>query len=108
MMQDTKEVTQQCYIGSRQLLKHTETTYVFIFNCLQGKVFHYPALSPQNPPQKLILNNTVIKLTRRGVNPKKWDVQKLQESKEIKQKYQRRIKEKVGENRGGEGNVEEN
>jgi hypothetical protein len=26
-----------------------------------------------------------------GVKPKKWDVQKLQENKEIKQKYQRKI-----------------
>jgi hypothetical protein len=32
-----------------------------------------------------------------GVKPKKWDVQKLQENKEIKQKYQRKIEEKIRE-----------
>jgi hypothetical protein len=42
-----------------------------------------------------------------GVNPKKWDVRKLQESKEIKEKYPRKIEEGIGENRE-EGNVEEN
>jgi hypothetical protein len=42
-----------------------------------------------------------------GVNPKKWDVRKLQESKEIKQEYQRKIEESIGENRE-EGNEEEN
>jgi hypothetical protein len=46
----------------------------------------------------------------KAVNPKKRDVQKLQQSKEIKQKCQRRIEEKIGENRegGDEENVEEN
>jgi hypothetical protein len=42
-----------------------------------------------------------------GVNPKKWDVRKLQESKEIKQKYLKKIEERIGEYRE-EGNVEEN
>jgi hypothetical protein len=44
------------------------------------------------------------------VNPKKRDVQKLQESKEIKQKCQRIIEEKIGENRkgGNEENLGEN
>jgi predicted GTPase len=41
------------------------------------------------------------------VNPKNWDIRKLQESKEVKQKYQRKIEERIGENRE-EGNVEEN
>jgi hypothetical protein len=31
------------------------------------------------------------------VKPKKWDVQKLQENKERKQKYQRKIEENIGE-----------
>jgi hypothetical protein len=46
----------------------------------------------------------------KGVNPKKWDIWKPQESKEIKKKYQRRDEEKIGGNREGgeEGNVEEN
>jgi hypothetical protein len=40
--------------------------------------------------------------------PKKWDIQKLHEGKEIKQKYQRRIEEVIGENREGGGkNVKE-
>jgi hypothetical protein len=34
-----------------------------------------------------------------GVNPKKWDVRKLQESKEIKQENQRKIEERIRENR---------
>jgi hemerythrin superfamily protein len=43
------------------------------------------------------------------VNAKKWDIQKLQESKEMKHKYQRTIQEKIGEIRGGEeGNIQEN
>jgi hypothetical protein len=42
-----------------------------------------------------------------GVNPKKWDVWKLQESKEIKQKYQRKTEDRIGENRE-ERNLEEN
>jgi hypothetical protein len=33
----------------------------------------------------------------KGVNQKKWHIQELQESKEIKQKYQRRIEEKIQE-----------
>jgi hypothetical protein len=41
-----------------------------------------------------------------GVNPKKWDVRKLQGSKEIKQVYHRKIEERIGENRE-EGNVQE-
>jgi hypothetical protein len=41
-----------------------------------------------------------------GVNPKKWDVRKLQESKEIKQIYQRKIEERIGQNRE-EDNVQE-
>jgi hypothetical protein len=42
-----------------------------------------------------------------GVKPKKWDVQTLQESKEIKQTYQRKIEEKIREYKE-EANVEEN
>jgi hypothetical protein len=34
-----------------------------------------------------------------GVNPKKWDVRKLQASREPKQKYQRNIEKGTGENR---------
>jgi hypothetical protein len=40
------------------------------------------------------------------VKRSKWDVQSLQENKEIQQKYQRKIEEKIREYK--EGNVEEN
>jgi hypothetical protein len=33
------------------------------------------------------------------VNPKKWDVRKLQESKEIKQEYQRKFEENRGKHK---------
>jgi hypothetical protein len=43
-----------------------------------------------------------------GVKPKKWDVQKLQESKKIKQKYQRKIEEKIREYKeGNRGKLEQ-
>jgi endonuclease/exonuclease/phosphatase family metal-dependent hydrolase len=40
------------------------------------------------------------------VKPKKWDIQKLQEDKEIQQNYKKKIGEKIREYK--EGNVEEN